>query len=262
MLAGKRITVVMPAYNASATLLRTVEEIDRSIVDDVILVDDGSQDNTKELSRSIQLPTFVHHQNFGYGRNQKTCYGEALKTNPDIVIMLHPDYQYSPKLLPAMASMIASGEYDVVLGSRILGGTAIRGGMPFYKYLSNRFLTATQNLLLGSKLSEFHTGYRAYSADTLRQIPFWKNSDDFLFDNELLAQAVYHGFRIGEISCPTKYMPEASSINFRRSVIYGIGVLWTSVRFFLQRTKLASFALFQKEDPKMPTGYYYRLDEV
>jgi len=193
------------------------------------------------------LRVFLHGQNFGYGRNQKTCYAEALRLNADIVVMLHPDYQYQPRLVTPMAALIASGVYDVVLASRILGGNARSGGMPLYKYISNRFLTLVQNLFVGAKLSEYHSGYRAFSSDVLRSLPLLVNSDDFVFDNEMLSQIIYFKYRIGEISCPTSYFPEASSINFRRSVKYGFGVLWTSLRFFLQRLNLARFRIFDTQ---------------
>lgn len=231
MLLGKRVVVVLPAYNAERTLEKTVKQIPGGIADEILLVDDHSSDETVRVARELGVRTFVHPRNRGYGGNQKTCYREALRLGADIAVMLHPDYQYEPKLLPAMASMIASEVYDVVLGSRILGRTAREGGMPLYKYVSNRALTAFQNLLLGSKLSEFHTGYRAFSRNVLETLPLLANSDDFVFDNQMLAQAVAFGFRIGEISCPTKYFPEASSINFSRSVKYGVGVLATSIEY-------------------------------
>lgn len=231
MLLGNRVVVVLPAYNAERTLEKTVRGIPEGIADEILVVDDHSSDATARIARELGLRTFVHPRNRGYGANQKTCYREALRLGADIVVMLHPDYQYEPRLLPAMAGMIASEVYDVVLGSRILGRTAREGGMPLYKYISNRALTAFQNLLLGSKLSEFHTGYRAFSRQVLERLPLLANSDDFVFDNQMLAQAVAFGFRIGEISCPTKYFPEASSINFPRSVKYGFGVLATSLEY-------------------------------
>jgi glycosyltransferase involved in cell wall biosynthesis len=233
MLSGKKVVVVLPAYKAGRTLRQTYQEIPADIVDDVILVDDCSPDDTIEVAQSLGLKVHVHDKNMGYGANQKTCYREALAQGADIVIMLHPDYQYDPRLVSAMAAMIASDVYDIVIGSRILGNTALAGGMPLYKYISNRGLTFIQNLMLGTKLSEFHTGYRGFSKEVLETLPIHLNSDDFLFDNQMLVQAVACGFRIGEISCPTRYFPEASSINLRRSVIYGIGVLWSSVRFAL-----------------------------
>jgi glycosyltransferase involved in cell wall biosynthesis len=235
MYHGQKIAVVMPAYNAERTLARTFEEVPRDLVDEVILTDDASQDATVEIARGLGIHTLVHPRNRGYGGNQKTCYAEALRLGADVVIMLHPDYQYTPRLIAAMATLIIDGPFDVVLGSRILGGRARAGGMPLYKYVANRFLTASQNLLCGSKLSEFHTGYRGFSRKVLETLPLEENSDDFVFDNQMLAQAIYAGFEIGEISCPAAYFPEASSINFRRSVTYGLGVLETSVRCFLER---------------------------
>jgi glycosyltransferase involved in cell wall biosynthesis len=230
MINGKRIAVVMPAYNAEKTLEMTVQELS-DVVDIKILVDDSSKDQTATLSRKLGVLTFVHDANYGYGRNQQTCYREALAAGADIVVMVHPDYQYTPLLVPAMAGMVASGVYDMVLGSRILGRGALRGGMPLYKYIANRFLTAFQNLFLGVKLSEYHTGFRAFSRELLKTLPLLENSDDFVFDNQMIAQAVMFGFNIGEISCPTKYFKEASSINFKRSVEYGLGVLATTGSF-------------------------------
>ena len=244
MLAGNRVAVVLPAYNAALTLQRTVAEIPRDIVDDVILTDDASGDSTAGLARSLGLFTLTHERNRGYGGNQKTCYAAALARGADIVVMLHPDYQYSPRLIVAMASMVASGHYDAVLASRILGHGALAGGMPLYKYVANRLLTAVENVLLGQKLSEYHSGYRAWSRAVLERLPLLACSDDFVFDNQMLAQAVHHGFRIGEISCPTKYFAEASSINFRRSVTYGIGVLRTALGFRLNRWGLIHSPLF------------------
>jgi glycosyltransferase involved in cell wall biosynthesis len=261
MLHGKKVVVVLPAYKAEKTLERTVAEIPRDIVDEIVLVDDASSDNTVGLSSRLGLKTFRHEVNLGYGANQKTCYAEALKLGADIVIMLHPDYQYDPKLVTAMSAMVASGIYDVVLGSRILGSTALRGGMPLYKYVSNRFLTLFQNWLLAAKLSEYHTGYRAFSRRVLETLPLLGNSDDFVFDNQMLTQAVAFGFPIGEISCPTKYFPEASSINFRRSVIYGLGVLSTSLLYRLWRWGLVRTRLFG-ERPTLRLGSpYYREGE-
>lgn len=244
MLNGKRIAVVLPAYNAARTLRQTYDEIPREIVDDIILTDDASADDTAAVARELGIHTLVHDRNRGYGGNQKTCYAAALARGADIIVMLHPDYQYTPKLVTAMASMIASEQFDVVLGSRILGRGALAGGMPLYKYISNRFLTLTQNLLVGQKLSEYHTGYRAWSRAVLETLPLLACSDDFVFDNEMLAQAIWFRFRIGEISCPTKYFPEASSINFSRSTVYGLGVLNTSVKFRLQKLGLAHSPLF------------------
>lgn len=244
MLNGKRIAVVLPAYNAEKTLHQTVAEIPRDIVDDVILVDDGSSDGTVQLARELKLFVVRHEANRGYGGNQKTCYSLALARQADVVVMLHPDYQYSPKLVTAMAAMAVSGEFDVVLASRILGVGALQGGMPLYKYVSNRFLTAAQNILVGHKLSEYHTGYRAFTREVLTNLPLQANSDDFVFDNEMLSQAIFFGFRIGEISCPTRYFPEASSINLRRSVVYGLGVLGASLKFRLQKLGLGRFGIF------------------
>jgi len=244
MLSGLKIAVVLPAYNAAETLRRTVAEIPREIVDDIILTDDASRDGTAELSRALGLHTLQHDRNRGYGGNQKTCYAAALERGADIVVMLHPDYQYSPRLVTAMASMIASGHYQAVLGSRILGHGALKGGMPLYKYVANRVLTLTENLLLGQKLTEYHTGFRAWSRAVLETLDLDACSDDFVFDNQMLAQAVHHGFRIGEISCPTRYFPEASSINFARSVTYGLGVLRTGVEFRLHQLGIARSALF------------------
>jgi glycosyltransferase involved in cell wall biosynthesis len=245
MLAGKQVTVILPAYNAARTLERTYAEIPRDIVDEVILTDDGSQDETAALSKRLGIHTLVHDRNRGYGANQKTCYAEALARGADIVVMLHPDYQYSPLLVTAMASMIASGHYEVVLGSRILGRGALAGGMPLYKYVANRLLTFFENVMLGLKLSEYHTGYRAWSRRALQRLVLTRCSDDFVFDNEMLAQAAYIGLPIGEISCPTRYFAEASSINFRRSVTYGLGVLKTAVQFRLARWKWRSSPLFE-----------------
>jgi len=238
MLNGKKIVVVLPAYNAAKTLEMTWREIPFEFVDDVVLVDDASRDDTSEIAHSLGITTIVHEENTGYGGNQKTCYRTALGLGADIVVMLHPDYQYTPKLITAMAAMIAYGEFDVVLASRILGIGALKGGMPYYKFIANRFLTFVENILLGHKLSEYHTGYRAFSREVLESLPLDLNSDDFVFDNQMLAQIVWSGYRIGELSCPTKYFEEASSINFRRSVIYGVGVLWTGVQFRLNRLGL------------------------
>ncbi len=248
MLNDKRISVVLPAYNAERTLRSTYTEIPHDIVDDIILVDDASVDGTVNIARELGIFTLTHPSNQGYGANQKTCYRAALQRGADIVVMLHPDYQYTPKLIPAMASMIASGEFDAVLASRILGIGALSGGMPRYKYLANRGLTAVQNLLLGQKLSEYHTGYRAWSRHVLEALPLLNNSDDFVFDNEMLAQAIYSGFRVGEISCPTKYFPEASSINLSRSIVYGIGVLRTSLKFRLQKMGFGEYPIFSGDD--------------
>jgi glycosyltransferase involved in cell wall biosynthesis len=244
MLNGKRVAVIMPAYNAARTLEATHAEIPKDVVDNIILVDDFSSDHTAAVSRALGIETVVHPVNRGYGGNQKTCYRIAIERGADVVVMLHPDYQYTPKLIRAMASMIAEADFDVVLGSRILGVGALAGGMPLYKYLANRFLTFVQNLLCGHKLSEYHTGYRAWRRQVLESLPLLLDSDDFLFDNQMLAQCIYRGYRIGEISCPTKYFPEASSINFRRSVTYGLGVLRTSVEFRLARWGITQPAIF------------------
>ena len=234
MIDGKKVVVVLPAYHAAKTLERTVAEIPRAVVDGILLVDDASSDATVDVARQLHLPVFLHERNRGYGANQKTCYREALKMQADIVVMLHPDYQYSPRLVGAMAQMVASGHYDLVLGSRILAQSARDGGMPLYKFIANRFLTCAQNLLMGQKLSEYHTGYRAYTRAVLEMLPLEQFSDDFIFDNQLLCHAVDAGFRVGEISCPARYFPEASSINFSRSVTYGLGVLccaWQHARW-------------------------------
>ncbi len=245
MLLGKKIVVVLPAYNAERTLESTFKEIPDDIVDDVILVDDNSQDATLEVAKYLNIRhVFKHDQNLGYGGNQKTCYRNALKLNADIVVMLHPDYQYTPKLIRAMSAVLAEGVYDIVLGSRILGTGALTGGMPRYKYVSNRAITAFENLLIGQKLSEYHTGYRAFSRKVLETIPFEKNSDDFVFDNQFLIQAHYWGFQIAELTCPTKYFEEASTINFKRSLRYGLLCCSTAIQFRLQRLGLASFDLF------------------
>lgn len=244
MFHGKKIVVVMPAYNAEKTIERTYREIPLDIVDEVVVTDDASRDDTVSVARRLGLRTLVHERNRGYGGNQKTCYAEALRLGGDVVVMLHPDYQYTPRLIAPMVAMIVDGPYDVVLGSRVLGGKARSGGMPLYKYVSNRFLTAAQNALCGAKLSEYHTGYRAFSRDVLERLPLLENSEDFVFDNQMLAQILYSGFEIGEVSCPTAYFEEASSINFQRSVRYGLGVLGTSVQFWLQRRGLASYPIF------------------
>lgn len=252
MLNGKKVVVVLPAYKAEKTVEKTYREIPMEIVDHVLLVDDAGGDHTADIARELGIETFVHEQNTGYGGNQKTCYTQALKAGGDIVVMLHPDYQYDPRLVTAMAGMVASGIYDVVLGSRILGNTARRGGMPLYKYIANRLLTAFQNMLLGTKLSEFHSGYRAFSRAVLRELPLADNSDDFVFDNQMLAQAAAKGFAMGEISCPTKYFPEASSINFARSVKYGLGVLGVSVQYRLWKWGLAKPRIFAwREEGKL-----------
>ena len=255
MINGKRIAVVMPAYNAERTLEKTVRGLP-DVVDIKILVDDASKDNTALLAEELGVQTFVHDANYGYGRNQQTCYREALAAGADIVVMVHPDYQYTPALVSAMASMVASGVYDLVLGSRILGRGALKGGMPLYKYISNRFLTAFQNIMMGQKLSEYHSGYRAFSREVLSTLPLEENTDDFVFDNEMLAQVSYFDYQIGEISCPTKYFAEASSINFRRSVSYGFGVLATSMQYRLQKMHLGSFRIFSAVGRKLFLDYY------
>jgi glycosyltransferase involved in cell wall biosynthesis len=241
MLHGRRIVVVLPAYNAEKTLERTFREVPRDIADLVLLVDDGSHDRTVEVARGLGIQCHVHPENRGYGANQKTCYTLALREGADIVVMVHPDYQYTPRLITAMAARIASGEFDVVLGSRILGTGALEGGMPFYKYVSNRFLTLSQNLLVGHKLSEYHTGFRAFRREVLENLPLLENSDDFVFDNQVLVQAIRFGFRIGEITCPTRYLSESSSISFRRSVVYGLGVLRTSLQYVLTKRKIREY---------------------
>ena len=244
MLNGKKIVVVMPAYRAEKTLQRTYEAVPRDVVDEVILTDDASDDATAAIARKLGIATFVHETNRGYGANQKTCYLEALRRGADVVVMLHPDYQYEPRLVTPMASMITSGIYDVVLGSRILGGTAMAGGMPSWKYAANRVLTLLQNAALGAKLSEFHTGFRAYSREALLAIPLLANSDNFVFDNQVLAQAIAARLRIGEISCPTSYHDDASSINLGNSLVYGMGVIRTSLEFLAWRWGLARPRIF------------------
>lgn len=260
MVLGKKITVVMPAYNAERTLEKTYREMPHEVADEVILVDDFSHDRTVELARSLGIKVFLHDRNYGYGRNQKSCYTEALKTKADIVIMLHPDYQYTPSLILPMAAMIAGGEYDLVLASRIIGGGALKGGMPHYKYIANRFLTAFQNLAIGSKLSEFHTGYRAFSREVLETLPLMENSDDFVFDNQMLAQALYFGFQLGELSCPTKYFPEASSINFWRSLRYGLGVIRISLGVRLQKMGLIKLRFLSQKGRRLKEAYYQKAD--
>jgi glycosyltransferase involved in cell wall biosynthesis len=247
VLHGQRIVVVLPAYNAEATLERTLADLPAGIADELVLVDDASADGTVALARRLGLRTLVHDRNRGYGANQKSCYREALGLRADVVVMLHPDYQYSPRLLPALADMVASGEYDLALGSRILGGGALRGGMPRYKYVANRWLTLVQNLMVGQKLSEYHTGYRAFSRRVLTALPLDRDSDDFVFDNQMLCQAIWAGFRIGEISIPTRYFAEASSIRFGRAVRYGFGVLGTSAELLACRTGIWRSPLFPPE---------------
>lgn len=245
MINSKRVVVVLPAYNASKTLEQTYSEIPFDVVDEVILVDDNSRDDTYDLAKRLKIHHVIRHdKNLGYGGNQKTCYKKALDLGADIVVMLHPDYQYTPKLIHSMAYLIAHDVYPVVIGSRILGKGALKGGMPMYKYIANRFLTFTQNLLMNQKLSEYHTGYRAYSAEVLRSISFESNSDDFIFDNEFIAQVFYKGYEIAEITCPTKYFDDASSINFKRSVKYGLGVLKVSFLYFFSKIGITKSKLF------------------
>ena len=246
MFQDKKVVVVMPAYNAEKTIVKTYNEVmAQGVVDLVILVDDASPDNTAKVAAKLPLTrVFVHERNLGYGGNQKTCYRLALEEGADIVIMVHPDYQYTPRLIPAMASLIGNGLYHCVLGSRILGGYALRGGMPVWKYIANRFLTLTENVLIGAKLSEYHTGYRAFSRELLLKLPLTNNSDDFVFDNQMLAQIVWFRYTIAEISCPTSYFAEASSINFKRSMEYGLGCIWTALAFRLSKMKLVNITLF------------------
>ena len=242
----KRVVVVLPAYNAALTLEKTYKEIPLGLVDEVILCDDASKDDTLELGRKLGIKHLIRHEkNKGYGGNQKSLYNKALELKGDIIIMLHPDYQYTPKLIPSMVNIIGDELYPVVLGSRILGKGALKGGMPIYKYIANRLLTAFQNLLINYKLSEYHTGYRAFDARVIKAINFNENSDDFIFDNQMLSQIIYKGFDIGEVTCPTKYFEEASSINFKRSAQYGIGVLGVSIKHFLQRNRLGNFSLYK-----------------
>lgn len=249
MILNKKIVVVLPAYNAEQTLEKTYKEIPFDIVDDVVLVDDASSDKTVEVGHKLGIKHIIRHEkNKGYGGNQKTCYNKALSLGADIVIMLHPDYQYTPTLIPSMAYIIAQDIYPVVLGSRILGKGALKGGMPIYKYIFNRFLTLSQNLLVGQKLSEYHTGYRAFSRKVLETIPYENCSDDFVFDNQMLSQIIYAGFEIAEVTCPTKYFEEASSINFRRSMTYGMGVMKTSLGHFFQRIGLNHSSLYKMKE--------------
>jgi glycosyltransferase involved in cell wall biosynthesis len=246
MLNGKKIGVVLPAYNAAATLEKTYNEIPFDIIDEVILVDDNSKDNTSEVAKELGIKHIIRHEkNKGYGGNQKSCYAKALELNMDIIIMLHPDYQYTPKLIHAISGIIAYEVYPVVLGSRILGNGALKGGMPLYKYIANRALTLTQNILMGQKLSEYHSGYRAFSKEIFSKINIQKNSDDFVFDNQMLGQIFYAGYEIGEVTCPTKYFDEASSINFKRSVQYGLGVLGVSVSYRLAKWKIYTSSIFK-----------------
>lgn len=251
MINKKKVVIVMPAYNAAGTIEKTCKDIPKDVVDEVIVVDDNSQDDTVRIAEKLGLTVFVHENNTGYGGNQKTCYRQALQSGADIVVMLHPDYQYTPKLIPAMASLINVGEFDIVLGSRILAQNAIKGGMPVYKYIANRFLTLFDNMVLNQKLSEYHTGLRAFSRRVLEKLPLLENSDDFIFDNQILVQAISFGFRIGEITCPAKYSKDSSSINFTRSVIYGLGVLYTGFQFLLQKSGIKRFRIFNKDGQKI-----------
>ncbi|MFH0701915.1 MAG: glycosyltransferase family 2 protein [bacterium] len=261
MFNGKKIVVVMPAYNAEKTLRQTFEEIDKEIIDEVILVDDKSNDKTIEIARELKITTILHKENKGYGGNQKSCYSAALRINADIVIMVHPDYQYSPKLIPAIASMIAFDEYDCVLASRILCGGALKGGMPLYKYIANRFLTFAQNICMNQSISEYHTGYRGFSRKIFENLPLKECSDDFSFDNEILAQICFNNYRIGEISCPTKYFKDASSINFLNSVKYGLKVLKISFLYFLAKNNIWISKIFRENGRKIDGNedlfYYY-----
>ena len=251
LLNGKKIIVVMPAYNAEKTLEKTYNDIPKDIVDDIILTDDNSKDRTVDIARSLGIKVFIHDKNLGYGGNQKTCYREALKLGADVVVMLHPDYQYPPKLITAMAGLVTSGIFDVVLGSRILGNKALEGGMPLYKYIANRILTFLENGIIGEKLSEYHTGYRAFSRQVLLGLPILENSDDFVFDNQMLLQALYFGHRVGEITCPSVYTKDSSSINFRRSVVYGFGVLSTAFEYMFQKHSLARSRIFDKNSRRL-----------
>ena len=261
MINRKKVVVIMPAYNAEKTLEKTYNEIYQNFVDEIILVDDFSKDSTKDVAKRLNITTIVHEKNKGYGANQKTCYKAALKAGADIVIMLHPDYQYTPKLIPSMASMMAFEEYDAVIASRMLCNSALKGGMPLYKYIANRFLTCFQNLFLGEKLSEYHTGFRGFTRKVLENLPLEDCSDDFIFDNQMLALMLYDGLKIGEISCPTKYFPEASSINFVRSCKYGLEVLLVSIKYRLAKLGLP-MTLFDKSgralDKEAELNYYFK----
>ena len=254
MLHGQCLVVVMPAYNAGSTLEQTYSEIPHEYVDDVVLVDDGSSDDTVEVARRLGAHTLVLAENIGYGGNQKNCYRTALALGAEVVVMVHPDYQYSPRLITAMATLITSGHYDIVLGSRILGGNPMKSGMPVYKYIANRLLTFIQNLVLGAKLSEYHTGYRAFSREVLESLPLERNSNDFVFDNQMLVQGIFFKFRIGEISCPTRYFDEASSISLRRSIRYGFGVLATTLQYFLARYLRLPVSIFNRDGNRLETG--------
>lgn len=254
MLNGKRIVVVMPAYNAEKTLRRTYDEIPKDVVDEIILTDDKSADRTVEIARSLGIKVFVHDRNLGYGGNQKTCYREALRAGADVVVMLHPDYQYPPALITPMAALITSGMFDVVMGSRILGNRALRGGMPVYKYVANRLLTLIENNMIGQKLSEYHTGYRAFSREVLTGLPILENSDDFVFDNQMLLQALFFGYEVAEITCPAAYAEDSSSIGFGRSVVYGCGVLSTAWGYVLAKRGLARRRIFDRSGRKLDPG--------
>lgn len=261
MINNKKVVVIMPAYNAEKTLKQTYDEIYHDFVDEVILVDDNSKDNTKIVSKELNITTIVHSENRGYGGNQKSCYKAALKAGADIIVMLHPDYQYTPKLIPAMVSMMAFGQYEAVMASRMLGNSALKGGMPFYKFLANKFLTAFENLFLGEKLSEYHTGFRGFTKEVLEKLPLADCGDDFIFDNEILALLFYHDYKIGELSCPTKYFKEASSINFIRSCKYGLGVLAVSIQYRLAKMGLKS-KIFKPDAKKLDLTadlqYFYK----
>lgn len=262
MINGKKVIVIMPAYNAEKTLRQTYEEIYQDFVDEIILVDDNSDDETKLVAKELSITTIVHNENKGYGGNQKSCYKAALKAGADIVVMLHPDYQYTPKLIPAIVSMIAFGEYDAVMASRMLGNSALKGGMPFYKFIANKFLTVFENLFLGENLSEYHTGFRGFSKEVLEKLPLEDCNDDFIFDNEIITLLFYYGYKIGEVSCPTKYFKEASSINFLRSCKYGLSVLDLSLKYFLAKKLGIRSKIFKQEARKLDLttdlNYFYK----
>src|SRR3989338_3684528 len=256
MINNKKIIVVMPAYNAGNTLKDTMDDINRNIVDEIILVDDHSRDNTLELSKSLGIRSFVHYQNFGYGRNQKTCYREALRSGADVIVMLHPDCQYDPKLIEPLATLVANEKCDIAIGSRVLCDNPIKRGMPISKYIANKFLTFIDNIIFGTRLSEYHTGYKAYAARVFKVVNFEYNSDDFLFSNQIMAQAIYHGFLIGEIHCPARYFQEASTMNWKRSVTYSIGVIHTAIKYFLHKHKLKTYPLFDLKKDLPDLDYY------
>ncbi|WP_013629687.1 glycosyltransferase family 2 protein [Rubinisphaera brasiliensis] len=256
MLNGKKVVVVLPAYKAGKTLERTYALLDKELIDEVLLVDDAGGDNTAEIARQMGITTFQHSSNLGYGANQKTCYREALRRGADVVVMVHPDYQYEPRLAVALASLVATGVYDAAIGSRMLTGTALKGGMPLYKFIANKLLTAFQNTMIGASLSEYHTGYRAFSRDVLETLPLLGNSDDFVFDNQMLTQVVAFNYQIGEISCPTKYFEEASSINLRRSITYGFGVLRTSIKYRLWKLGLINTSSYRNSPTLRLVEYY------